>query len=69
MSRPTVINHDVLTGEITEREMNDEEYAEWQAGQERINAEKAEQITKAAARQAVLNKLGLTADDLAALFE
>ncbi len=34
----------------------------------RIEAEKTEQAAKAAAREAILNKLGLTADEAAALF-
>lgn len=50
------------------REMTEDEYAQWQTGQveaqERIVAIEA----KAAARQAVLDKLGLTADEAAALF-
>ena len=67
MSRPTVINHDVLSGEITEREMDDAEFAEWQAQIAQGEITKAEQAAKAEARQAVLDKLGLTADEIAAL--
>ena len=52
----------------TKREMNDAEYAQWQA--DKIEAEtQAEAVeAKAAAKQAVLDKLGLTADEAAALF-
>jgi hypothetical protein len=57
----------ILDGDKT-RQMNDAEYAQWQLDeaetQTRIEAAKA----KAAARQAVLDKLGLTADEAAALF-
>jgi hypothetical protein len=67
MSRPLIINHDVLTNEVTEREMNDAEFTEWQTQVNEDNAAKAEQTAKAKARQAVLDKLGLTADEVAAL--
>ena len=67
MSRPTVINHDVLSGEIIEREMDDAEFAEWQAQIAQGEITKAEQAAKSEARQAVLDKLNLTADEVAAL--
>ncbi len=63
-------NVNVITGEetITERDETAQEK------KERENAEKqaadllAQEATKAAARQAVLDKLGLTAEETAALF-
>jgi hypothetical protein len=67
MSKPTIINHNLTTGEITEREMNNEEYAEWQSRVAENEVAKAAEADKAAQRQAVLNKLGLTADEVAAL--
>jgi hypothetical protein len=59
----------ILTGEetITER---DETPAETKARLDRakeIEKEQAEKAAKEAARQAVLDKLGLTAEDIAAL--
>ncbi len=54
----------IFDGE-THRPMTETEYAQWQ------NDNAAAQIeadAKAAARQAVLDKLGLTADEAAALF-
>jgi len=49
------------------REMTDDEHAAWlKLGEEVIAREAAEQA-KIAARQAVLDKLGLTADEAAAL--
>jgi hypothetical protein len=47
--------------------MTDAEYAQWQADQAEAAAQAAAQADKAAARQAVLDKLGLTADEAAAL--
>lgn len=70
MSRPIVINHDVITGEITENEMNDAEFLAWQKLNEKIELEKAAEANKEAAKQtaqAKLAALGLTADELKAL--
>ena len=67
MSRPTVTIHDVSTDEIIMREMDDAEFADWQAQIAQGEITKAEQVAKAEARQAVLDKLGLTADEVATL--
>jgi hypothetical protein len=70
MSRPTVTIHDVSIDEIIVREMNDEEYAEWEARVAKNQAENAELAVKEAAKeaaQAKLTALGLTTDDLKAL--
>jgi hypothetical protein len=61
----TIIN--VETGEVTERELNAEELAQ-AAIDEKANAvREAEKAKAEAAKSAVLDKLGLTADDLKAL--
>jgi len=67
MSRPIVREHNQETGEILEREMNDEEYGshlDFVANQppsyeeiQRINKEKEESKT------ALLNRLGITEDE------
>jgi hypothetical protein len=67
----TKIEHiyDITTGETTivEREENEQEVAE-RIALEAINAtQQAEQQAKIAARQAVLDKLGLTAEEAAVL--
>ena len=66
---PTV-KPNIFDGE-TNRLMTDDEYAQWQAdnAEAKTQAEtQAEaQIVKDAAREAVLDKLGLTADEAAAL--
>lgn len=62
---------DITTGEETIRPYTAEEIAAVEAEQVEIAAAKAqrdaEQASKDAARQAVLNKLGLTADEVTAL--
>lgn len=50
------------------REMTDAEYAQWQADRAEAQARAEALEAKVAARQAVLDKLGLTADEAAALF-
>ena len=65
-----VVEHDIVTNEITEREMNDAEFAEWQHRIEFQQAENAASATKQAAKeaaQAKLAALGLNIDDLEAL--
>ena len=49
------------------REMNDDEYAQWQTDKAEAQTQAETANAKQAARQAVLNKLGLTADEAAAL--
>jgi len=70
MSRPMVTIHDVAIDEIIVREMNDEEYADWESRLAIQEIEKAKEADKAAARvlaEAKLAALGLTTDDLKAL--
>jgi len=50
-----------------QREMTEAEYAQWQADKTEAEANEEAQAEKAVARQAVLDKLGLTKDEAAAL--
>jgi hypothetical protein len=50
------------------REMTDDEYAQWLIDNQIAKAQDEAAIAKAAARNAVLQKLGLSADEAAALF-
>tara|TARA_R110002126_G_scaffold260868_1_gene403834 strand:- start:67 stop:276 length:210 start_codon:yes stop_codon:yes gene_type:complete len=59
--------HDVLTGEIVLREMTADELAQVEKDKTQRQVDAAAQTAKQAARQAVLDKLGLTADEAAAL--
>ena len=65
MTKITIYDHE--TGETIEREMTVAEQTNYDNVQTEIEAETDAQTAKAAARQAVLNKLGLTADEAAAL--
>jgi hypothetical protein len=63
MSNPIIKIHNVETGEVVEREMNDAEFAQHEADQaaeaERVTAEAA----KAAEKAALLERLGITAEE------
>ena len=63
MTRPMVTIHDVSTDEIVVREMNDEEYADWQARVAIGEAAKAAEAQAEADKAALLAKLGITADE------
>ena len=65
MDMPTV-KPTIFDGE-TNRPMTDSEYAQWQADATEAEAQAEAQAAKVAARQAVLDKLGLTTDEAAAL--
>ena len=67
MTKPMIKEHNVETGEIIERELNAEELAQHEAYLAEQETKKAEQASKDAAKQAVLDKLGLSADEIAAL--
>jgi hypothetical protein len=56
----------IQIGDIN-REMNDDEYAQWQTDKAEAEAQADALAAKQAARQAVLDKLGLTADEAQAL--
>lgn len=67
------MNTPIVNDNGVNREMTADEaatYAEWSTAQQTLIAQaEANQQTKAARRKAALDKLGLTADEAAALFE
>jgi hypothetical protein len=64
MTKPIIRIHDLSTDEIIDREMNDEEFAGYEASQlEQIAADKA-RAKSAADKAALLVRLGLTEDEL-----
>jgi hypothetical protein len=70
MSKPLIKIHNVLTNEIIEREMNDEEFVQWELDQTKSAAYQTEQDAKVAAKESALTKLqalGLTEDEIKAL--
>ena len=71
MSNPTRIEVNCTTGEVLEIELTDEEVAQREADAAAHAAEQAareaEEAAKATARAAILDRLGLTADEAAIL--
>lgn len=63
MTKPIIKIVNCETGEEIEREMNDVEFAQYEADQTAEAQRRAELESKAAARQAILDRLGLTEDE------
>lgn len=62
MSRPMVRIHNTETNEVVDREMNDAEFAQYQADQAAQATAQAEAEAKATAKAALLTQLGITAE-------
>ena len=67
MTIPMITIHNVETGEIVIREMNAEELAQYEADIASQAARQEAEAEKAAAKQAILDRLGLTAEEAALL--
>ena len=70
MNRPLIVIHNAETNEITEREMNDAEFAQFEKDEAKALAKaqlETEAASKKAEAEAKLAVLGLDADDLKAL--
>ena len=63
-TRPIVRIHNVETDEVIDREMNDAEFAQHQADKTTQTIVKAEADAKEIAKAAILDRIGLTADEL-----
>ena len=61
--RPKISIYDLETNKTIEREMNDSEFAQYEADRVEEQARQAEAQAKAAQRQALLDKLGITEDE------
>lgn len=61
--RPMIRIHNLETNEIVDREMNDDEFEMLKEDQARQAMKQAEAEAKAAEKQALLDKLGITADE------
>jgi hypothetical protein len=62
-TRPMVRIHNIETDEIIDREMNDAEFAKYEADQAQQAIVKAEAEARETQRQVILDRLGLTADE------
>jgi hypothetical protein len=60
MSRPIIRIHNITTNEVIDREMNDAEFAQYEAEQAANAIAKAEAEATATAKAALLAQLGIT---------
>ena len=60
MTKPMIKIHNVETDEVIEREMNDAEFAQYEADQAAQASERAEAEATATAKAALLAQLGIT---------
>jgi hypothetical protein len=63
MTKPIIRIHNAETNEVIDREMTDVEFAQYEADQAAKATAQAEAEAKATARQALLTKLGITAEE------
>jgi hypothetical protein len=68
MTKPMVKIVNAETGKEVEREMNAAELAQYEIDQANSQQSKSEEATKAAAKTALLDRLGITAEEAALLF-
>ena len=67
MTTPQITEANFLTGETIVRDMNEAELAQYKVDQDESKANAQARADKAVARQAVLDRLGITADEAALL--
>ena len=63
MTKPTIRIHNAETNEIIDREMTDAEFSQYEIDQANAIAEKAEAEARAAQRQEILDRLGLSQEE------
>ena len=63
MTRPMVRIHDLATDEVIDREMNDVEFAQYEADQSAAATQAAAEAAKAEQKAALLERLGITAEE------
>ena len=61
--------HDLETDEVIDREMNDAEFAQYEADQELAAIQAETKAAKIAEKEMLLNRLGITADEAKLLLE
>ena len=67
MTTPQICEANILTGETVLRDMNADELAQYKADQAQSKADAQAAADKATAKAALLDRLGITADEAALL--
>ena len=62
--KPTIRIHNTETNEVIDREMTDDEFAKYEANIETSKIRQSQADAKEAAKAAILERIGLTADEL-----
>jgi len=68
MTKPLIREHNMETGKIIDREMTDIEFASYEANKAEAAERKAKALEEAVAKAALLDRLGITADEAKLLF-
>jgi hypothetical protein len=63
MPKPIIRIHDIETGEVVDREMTADEFADYKASIEAKTAEEAQKQADAEAKAALLERLGITEEE------
>jgi len=63
MTKPMIKIHNIATDEVELREMNDAEYAQWEANNTEAAQRQAQAEAKTAQKAALLERLGLTQEE------
>ena len=63
MTKPMIRIHDISTDEVIDREMNEEEFAQWKLDEIEQSARIKALNDKASHKAALLEKLGISADE------
>ena len=63
MKKPMIRIHDTETNEVIDRQMTDIEFKEYEFNRLNFEARQAESETKAQAKAALLDRLGITEDE------
>ena len=63
MIKPMVRIHNIETDEVIDREMTDLEFSQYKADQEQAALNEQAEADKAQAKSALLERLGITADE------
>ena len=63
MTKPIIRIHDLSTNKIVDREMNDEEFAQYEADKAAQTEQAAAEAAKATEKAALLARLGITQEE------
>lgn len=63
MTRPIIRIHNAETNEVVDREMNEAEFAKYEANQAALLQRQAQAEAELSQRQAILDRLGLTSEE------